>query len=457
MKNTFLIIAVAGLLMSQGLLGQEMLYGPLNLKPVSDQSDPRQTEVYADVPVIRPGTNSQAPSDAIVLFDGKDMSEWTSDKNNAAGWDVKNGIMTVVKGSGSVFTKRAFADCQMHIEWRSPEKVEGDGQDRGNSGIWLQGRYEIQILDSYNNPTYSNGQAGSIYKQHIPMVNASLKPGEWQTYDIIYTAPRFNADSSLKVPAYVTVMHNGVVVQNYIEIQGTTTYIGQAHYQKHAFKCPLMLQNHACGVSYRNIWIRELNVTKLFNHNDTKGWYTFLSSLGKNNDPEKNFTVEDHIIHVMGKKLGYICTEESFSNYYLKVVFKWGEKKFAPREKDKRDSGVLYYFDKMEKDTVWPKSIECQIQEGDCGDIWCVGTVVDSPNKFENTWGMKHIFRSQNFENPTGEWNTIEIIANGQHVEQYVNGHLVNSASVRSASKGKILLQSEGAEIFYKEVELMPY
>jgi hypothetical protein len=457
MKKAFLIIGVVSILTNQGLLGQEIPNKDIKLKPVSDQGDPKQTEVYADVPVIKPGTNNQAPSDAIVLFDGKGLDEWTSDKGHAAAWEVKNGIMTVVKGSGSIFTKRTFADCQLHVEWRSPEKVEGDGQGRGNSGVYLQGRYEVQVLDSYNNPTYSNGQAGSIYKQYIPMVNASLMPGEWQTYDIIYTAPRFNVDSSLKAPAYITVFHNGVVIQNHVEIKGSTTYIGQPKYQKHLFKCPLMLQEHGCAVSYRNIWVRELNVNKLFNHNDTKGWYTFLDSLGKNNDPEKNFTIENNVLHIMGKNFGYLCTEKSFSNYHLKVVFKWGTKQFAPREKGKRDSGILYYFDENEKDMVWPKSIECQVQEEDCGDFWCVGTGVESANKFETAWGMKHIFRSQNFENTRGEWNTIEIIANGNQVEHYVNGHLVNSGWNTSVSKGKILLQSEGAEVFYKDVELMPY
>jgi hypothetical protein len=255
MNKTFLIITVVSLLMIQGLLGQEM---PLkDSKQVLEQGDPKLTEEYVNVPIITPGANNQAPSDAIVLFDGKGLNEWTSEKGDAAKWETKDGMMTVAKGVGAIITKRTFADCQLHIEWCSPEKVEGEGQGRGNSGVWLQSRYEVQVLDSYNNTTYSNGQAGSIYKQHSPMVNASLKPGEWQTFDIIYTAPRFNTNGSLMLPAYITVIHNGVVIQNHVDIKGTTAYIGQPKYQEHAFKCPLMLQNHGNAVSYRNIWIRE--------------------------------------------------------------------------------------------------------------------------------------------------------------------------------------------------------
>jgi hypothetical protein len=421
------------------------------------QTDPKLTEVYSNVPIVTPGTANQPPSDAVVLFNGKDMNEWISEKGGVPAWKIEDGIMTIVKGSGGLVTKRVFADCQLHVEWRSPEKVEGEGQNRGNSGVYLQSRYEVQVLDSYNNTTYNNGQAGSIYKQYIPLVNASLKPGQWQSYDIIFTAPRFNLDSTLKSPAYVSVIHNGIVIQNHVEIKGATTYIGQPKYEKHMFKCPLLLQEHGCSVSYRNIWIRELNVTSLFNHVDIKGWYTFLDSIGKNIDPQKNFAVENNSLHIMGKKFGYLCTEKSYSNYYLKVVFKWGTKRFPPRENHKRDSGILYHFGVKEEDKVWPKSLECQVQEDDCGDFWCINTMIESANKSETAWGMKHIFRSQSFENPTGEWNTIEIIANGNTAEYYVNGHLANSGWNATVSEGRIILQSEGAEVFYKDVELMPY
>ncbi|HVF96407.1 MAG TPA: DUF1080 domain-containing protein, partial [Flavisolibacter sp.] len=151
-----------------------------------------------------------------------------------------------------------FGDCQLHIEWRSPAEVKGEGQGRGNSGIFLMGRYELQVLDSYNSKTYSNGQAGSIYKQHMPLVNATRPPGEWQTYDVVFTAPRFSEDSLLKSPARITVLHNGVLVQNNTQLWGGTQYIGLASYQKHGDKEPIVLQDHGNPVSFRNIWIRPL-------------------------------------------------------------------------------------------------------------------------------------------------------------------------------------------------------
>lgn len=422
------------------------------------QDDPKLTEIWDPVPeIVTPGKTNEAPSDAIFLFNGSNLDEWTNEKGEPAGWDVRSGILTIKPGSGSIKTKRTFADCQLHVEWCSPSKIEGEGQGRGNSGIYLQSRYEVQVLDSYNNPTYSNGQAGSVYKQHIPLVNASRRPGEWQTYDIIYTAPRFNIDSTIKTPAFVTVLHNGVVVQNHAEIKGATTYTGQPRYTKHAFKLPLMLQEHGNPVSYRNIWIREINITRLLNGTDMKGWYTFLDSLGKNNDPSHNFSIVNNLLHIEGKYFGYLSTEKSYENYYLRVIFKWGVKKYPPRENGKRDSGILYHFGDTEKDVVWPKSLECQVQEGDCGDYWCVGTMIDSPNKYETAWGMKHIFRSENFENPTGEWNVMEIICSGNQSEHYVNGRLVNCGINASVSKGKILLQSEGAEVYYRSAELMPF
>ncbi|MGA7721737.1 MAG: DUF1080 domain-containing protein [Ignavibacteriaceae bacterium] len=419
------------------------------------QDDPRLTEVWSPIPpVIKPGDNGRPPSDAIILFDGKNLNEWTNDKGAAAGWTVHNGIVTVKPGSGYIFTKRQFADCQLHIEWKTPSEIKGEGQGRGNSGVFLQNRYELQVLDSYNNPTYSNGQAGSIYKQSIPIVNVSRKPGEWQSYDIIYTAPRFNVDSTLKSPAYITVLQNGVLIQNHFEIKGSTQYIGRPKYEKHPFKQSLSLQDHGNPVSFRNIWIRELNTQRLFNGSDLKGWYTYLDTLGKNNDPDKIFTVKNGIICITGKKMGYLCTEKSYSNYYLKAEFKWGDKRYPPREKDKRDSGILYNFSAANPDKVWPASFECQVQEGDCGDYWCVGTNIDSPNKTVFEWGMKRILRTQNFENSKGEWNTIEIICHDGQSEHYVNGRLVNWGKNASVSEGKILLQSEGSDVFFRNIEI---
>ena len=220
---------------------------------------PEESEVWEPVPeVVTPGEGNLPPSDAVVLFDGKDLSQWEASNGNDASWNVHDKIMTIVPKSGSIRTKRSFGDCQLHIEWRTPEKVEGNGQGRGNSGIFLMGKYELQVLDSYNNVTYSNGQAGSIYKQHIPLVNACKAPGEWQSYDIIFTAPRFNEDGTVKKAARITVLQNGVLIQNNVKIEGGTVFAGKPVYEKHPEKLPLLLQDHNNPVSYRNIWIREL-------------------------------------------------------------------------------------------------------------------------------------------------------------------------------------------------------
>ncbi|MGK7394332.1 MAG: 3-keto-disaccharide hydrolase [Candidatus Cyclobacteriaceae bacterium M3_2C_046] len=219
---------------------------------------PEQTEIWEPEPKkIQPGDLKAPPSDAIVLFDGNNLEQWESVNGGEAKWKVEDGAMTVVAKTGPVQTKQSFGDAQIHIEWRAPSEVKGEGQGRGNSGIFLQKRYELQVLDSYNNRTYSNGQAGSIYKQTMPLVNATKAPGEWQTYDIIYTAPVFKEDGSVKYPARITVLHNGIVIQNNTEIKGNTEYIGLPSYKEHG-DAPLMLQDHGNPVSYRNIWIRPL-------------------------------------------------------------------------------------------------------------------------------------------------------------------------------------------------------
>jgi len=226
----------------------------------SQKVDPKATEVWEPEPkAIAPGITSQdPPADAIILFNGKDLTSWTDGEHNPAKWKVENGAMTVEKGTGNIQTKQAFGSCQLHIEWRSPADVLDSGQDRGNSGVFLMGRYEVQVLDSYNNRTYSNGQAGSIYKQYIPLVNASKPPGEWQSYDIIFTAPKLDAAGNVVSPAWFTVLQNGVLIQDHVEVKGTTFNTGTPYYQKHNDKEPLVLQDHDCLVSYRNIWIREL-------------------------------------------------------------------------------------------------------------------------------------------------------------------------------------------------------
>ena len=228
----------------------------------SVEMKPQMTEIWdPEVSKVTPGeTPADAPSDAIVLFDGIDLeNEWTNDKGEKPGWDVADGCTTVKRGAGVIKTKRVFDDFQLHIEWRSPAEVKGKSQGRGNSGIFLQGIYEVQVLDNYDNRTYRNGQAGSLYKQHPPLVNVCKAPGVWQTYDIIYTAPRFNNDGTYFTPPTVTVLHNGVLVQNNSKLRGPTEYIGIPEYtvKKHGAGS-IVLQDHGNPVSYRNIWIREL-------------------------------------------------------------------------------------------------------------------------------------------------------------------------------------------------------
>lgn len=233
-------------------------------------SKPEDTEIWEPVPkVVTPGATCAAPpSDAIILFDGKDLNEWVSNRDKSpAQWINANGVLTVSKTQGSIETKRTFKDYQLHLEWRIPENITGSGQARGNSGVFLASTgtgdagYELQVLDPYNNKTYVNGQAGSIYKESIPLANPGRKPGEWQTYDVVWTAPTFNADGSLKTPAYVTVFFNGVLVQNHFQLIGETLYIGKPFYKSYT-SAPIKLQAHGDKsepMSFRNIWVRELN------------------------------------------------------------------------------------------------------------------------------------------------------------------------------------------------------
>jgi hypothetical protein len=239
--------------------------------PQTAKPSPKDTEVWEPVPpIVTPGTsNSAAPSDAVVLFDGTNLDQWvsTKDKSLPADWPVADGVMTVKKTPGNnIETKRSFKNYQLHLEWWIPPGITGADQARGNSGLFLASTgpgdagYELQILDSYENKTYVNGQAGSIYKQGIPLANAMRKPGEWQTYDVVWTAPTFNADGTVKTPAHVTALHNGVLIQNHFELKGETLYIGKPEYKKYD-TAPIKLQAHgdpSPPISFRNIWIREL-------------------------------------------------------------------------------------------------------------------------------------------------------------------------------------------------------
>ncbi|MCG8373508.1 MAG: DUF1080 domain-containing protein [Balneolales bacterium] len=241
---------------------------------------PESTELYVNLEKVTPGEQGSAPSDAIVLFDGTSLDAWQSKVFSVGGsmrdmagripgftaegnggpaeWEIRNGELVVKPGTGYIETKQGFGDVQLHIEWLAPSAEGKSGQGYSNSGVFFMGLYEVQILNSYENPTYQNGQAASVYKQHIPLVNASKPVDTWQTYDIIFMAPKFSDKGTLVSPARITVFHNGVLVQNNVELLGPTVYIGTPHYVAHSDKLPLALQDHSDPMRFRNIWIREL-------------------------------------------------------------------------------------------------------------------------------------------------------------------------------------------------------
>ncbi len=267
MKNSFLFLSMA--LFSMAAFAQHTDSLAKKMEPAKNQMTPEETEFYSPVPpIVTPGANyGDPPSDAIVLFDGKNLDEWvsTNDTTKPAGWMVADDVITVNKRASDIETKRKFTNYQLHIEFRIPTNITGSGQARGNSGIFLAAphgatEYELQVLDNYNNTTYVNGQVGSIYKQSVPLANPSRKPGEWQAYDVVWTAPQFYDDGTLKSPARVTAFLNNVLVQNNFSLRGSTPYIGLPKYIRHG-AAPIKLQAHGDKsepISYRKIWVRNL-------------------------------------------------------------------------------------------------------------------------------------------------------------------------------------------------------
>ena len=252
-----IIASALALLLAGAAFAQEKEY------PKPEAMTPGMTEFWTPQPaVVTPGdiTTNSAPSDAVVLFDGKNLDAWVSARGGEAKWPVHDGVFTVDKRAGDILTKESFGSFQLHIEWCVPVGITGESQSRGNSGVYLQDKYEIQILDCYQNETYANGQTGSVYKQVIPLANAMRKPGEWNVYDIIYTAPIFNEDGSYRMAPVVTVIQNGIVLLNNFTIRGTTEYIGHPQVIPHG-DGPLRLQAHgdpSAPISFRNIWLRKM-------------------------------------------------------------------------------------------------------------------------------------------------------------------------------------------------------
>jgi hypothetical protein len=264
-RRVWLVFAAFGGLVASGVWAQEKAkYGyqdtpmlPGGKWHVHDSDRPLP-------PVITPGTSStqdapgKAPSDAVVLFDGKDLSHWRGERGSEARWDVRDGALVIHPGAGAILSRDEFGDCQLHLEFASPVPPTGADQGRGNSGVMFFGRYEIQVLDCYDNKTYADGHAAAIYGQYPPLVNASRKPGEWQTYDILFTAPRFKEDGSVESPAYATILHNGVAVQNHTALIGPMAFRALSRYRKHGPTGPILLQDHGNPVQFRNIWVRPL-------------------------------------------------------------------------------------------------------------------------------------------------------------------------------------------------------
>ena len=261
MKSSLLWLCLIAITFNLTTQAQDYPSTPPEVSPMPMK--PEMTEIWEpEVVVVTPAKKlGDAPSDAIILFDGSNMDQWVSKKDStkSAPWKiVNNDHMEVVPGSGYIQTKMKFGDCQLHIEFSAPDEVQSVGQGRGNSGVFFQGRYELQILDSYNSRTYSNGQAGSIYKDHAPLVNAMRGPLEWNSYDVVYTAPRFKADGRLDSPGRITVLHNGVLVQNNSTINGQTYYIGLHNYPEAHGDDVISLQDHGNKTQFRNIWLRKL-------------------------------------------------------------------------------------------------------------------------------------------------------------------------------------------------------
>ena len=241
------VLIFSAIFVSQMLQGQ-------NIEP----KDPVATEDWSKKPeVISTGRlHGEIPSDAIILLNNN-INQWKKEDGSANDWTFENGILTVKPSTGDIYSKTSFEDCHLHLEWRSPLVVKGEGQGRGNSGVFLQSRYEVQILDSYNNETYNNGQAGAIYKQHAPLANVCAKTGDWNTYDIIFKAPKFDSFGNKLESGRITLIHNGIVIQNNAELYGTTEYIGYPKNPVHG-GAPIILQDHGDLVSFRNIWVRRL-------------------------------------------------------------------------------------------------------------------------------------------------------------------------------------------------------
>lgn len=380
--------------------------------------------------VIEPGTAGSPPSDAVVLFDGKDMSQW----NNAEQWGVADGAVTA--GGSNIQSKAAFGDCQVHLEWAEPEKIDDHGQGRGNSGLYLMGFYELQILDNFQNKTYPDGQCGAIYKQHPPLVNACRKPGQWQAYDVIFERPHFDASGVLIRPAFITVLQNGVVVQNHFPIEGRVAWDRPAHYEPHADRLPIQLQYHNNPVRFRNIWVREMKpmvsrpegvsgqpasvlpnlntLTEaekaagwqlLFNGQDLAGWRCF-----RGQGIAAGWKAIDGALCRVNHQADDIVTEGQFDNFILEFDYQMHKQ---------ANSGVMYRVSEDE-DRPWKTGVEMQLLDNRdaAADAQKSGWAYDlypaplDPQTNQPLDATK----------PAGQWNHVKLVCRGPHIEHWING-----------------------------------
>lgn len=418
------------------------------------------------------GTRTAPPSDAIILFDGTNLDAWKPGNFKV----IDSSYM--VAGKGGLTSKQSFGDMQMHIEWRVNDTLKVNGQKGCNSGIYIMGKYEVQILESFVNETYADGQAGAIYGQFPPLVNAATPQGNWNSYDIIFKAPVYENDK-MKEKACITVLHNGVLVQNNQVYEGPTLYRKITSYpETHPKKAPIYLQYHNDPIEYRNIWVRDVSEKKQsekiswinpFPKNGLGSVYT--TSEKENAEGNKLFEVKDNSIEVLQKwkgekaPFGIITTNKEYSSFNLELEYKWGERKFEPRAEAKRDAGILFHVQGEKK--AWPTSLECQIQENDTGDLWVIKgpkvTVVEKDGN-EKILDSKEKSYQQNVKYSNYEiqgWNAVRIeVREGKSAKFYVNGHLVNElknffdTNGNPLTKGNICLQAEGAELTYRNIRI---
>ena len=483
---------------------------------IGDANQTSEGETLETPQIVSPATHvGGAPGDAVVLLDGNDLSKSFTGGEK---WRRGEGFVTVAGPAKYIETKASFGDCQLHVEFATPASGNGKGQHRGNSGIYFMGLYEIQILDSIGNETYADGQCGAIYKQKPPLVNASRERGQWQSYDICFIAPRFDDDGTLLSPASITAFQNGVLIQANTKFRGPTDLREKTKYTKHASKLPLRIQNHRCPVKFRNIWIRNLEggepATDLTNNIRPTSEWTFLldSKLSKwekflgaphpsierlpkgiptsedfkvgtpigLQDMLDVFTVKmeanEPVVRISGEVYGALTTLEEFSDYQLQMEFRWGNKKFIPRLKLPRESGLLYHCVGAHGAyaSSWMTSLECQIMEQDYGDLFCLGDcsaklLVKPYGEKEKIFSplgeearMKKAKRLKDNGKPH-DWNVAEVYVIGDRAIHVINGEVV--MAIRDArlgqrdngtpmTKGKIQIQSEGAEMFVRRVKI---